>query len=562
MPRECKNHPDKFCYVCGNFTSKQQRRTITTNLKKIYNLYFGCHLGDQDKAWAPHQICSACSNGLRDWVNKKKASMPFAIPMIWREPRDHNEDCYFCSVNITGFSTKNKNKIVYPVMDSARRPVQHCEELPIPIPPDDGADSIEDDADGDEGATGSVPGPSADPDYTLEGRNFEPKLLTQGQLNDLVRDLSLSKEKAELLASRLQENNLLDKNVRISYYRKRNFNLATFFTVDGPLCYCHDIHGLFTELSQTYAASDWRLFIDSSQRSLKAVLLHNGNIKPSIPIAHSVHLKETYDNMDILLKAIKYDSHQWNICGDLKVIGMLMGMQAGFTKYCCFLCLWDSRATTEHYRKRDWALRSTYVPGTSSVQSVPLVDPQKILLPPLHIKLGLMKNFVKAMAKVNSQGFQYLSKKFPKVSAAKLKEGIFVGPQIREVLMDIEFERALSPLELKAWLAFKWICANFLGNNRSHAYKDGVEKLLDAYKEMDCRMSLKMHFLHSHLAFFPENLGAVSDEQGERFHQDITAMEVRYQGFWNESMMADHCWMLYRENPDQMFKRKSYSQRF
>ena len=75
-------------------------------------------------------------------------------------------------------------------------------------------------------------------------------------------------------------------------------------------------------------------------------------------------------------------------------------------------------------------------------------------------------------------------------------------------------------------------------------------------------MSLKMHFLHSHLDFFPENLGAVSDEQGERFHQDIQTMEVRYQGFWNESMMADHCWMLYRENPDQMFKRKSYSQRF
>ena len=69
--------------------------------------------------------------------------------MIWREPRDHHEDCYFCSVNVIGFSTKNKHKIVYPTMDSARRPVQHGEELPIPIPPDDGVDSIEDDMDGD-----------------------------------------------------------------------------------------------------------------------------------------------------------------------------------------------------------------------------------------------------------------------------------------------------------------------------------------------------------------------------------------------------------------------------
>ncbi len=71
-------------------------------------------------------------------------------------------------------------------------------------------------------------------------------------------------------------------------------------------------------------------------------------------------------------------------------------------------------------------------------------------------------------------------------------------------------------------------------------------------------MSLKIHFLHSHLDFFPKNLGAVGNEQGERFHQDIQAMENRYQGFWNESMMADYCWMLYRDNSEQMYKRKSY----
>jgi len=58
-------------------------------------------------------------------------------------------------------------------------------------------------------------------------------------------------------------------------------------------------------------------------------------------------------------------------------------------------------------------------------------------------------------------------------------------------------------------------------------------------------MSLKIHFLHSHLDFFLENLDAVSDEQGERFHQDIHLMEKRYQGFWNESMLADYCWMLH-----------------
>ena len=75
-------------------------------------------------------------------------------------------------------------------------------------------------------------------------------------------------------------------------------------------------------------------------------------------------------------------------------------------------------------------------------------------------------------------------------------------------------------------------------------------------------MSLQMHFSHSHLDFLPINLGAVSDEQGERFHQDIVAMETRYQGFGNESMMGDYRWMLYHENSDHVYNRKSYSKHF
>ena len=100
---------------------------------------------------------------------------------------------------------------------------------------------------------------------------------------------------------------------------------------------------------QSYEDSDWRLFLDSSSKSMKAVLLHNGNLKPSVLLAHSVHLKELYDNLKIILETINYDKHLWKISADLKVIGMLRGMLGGFTKYYCFLCLCDSRATDEHY---------------------------------------------------------------------------------------------------------------------------------------------------------------------------------------------------------------------
>ncbi len=68
------------------------------------------------------------------------------------------------------------------------------------------------------------------------------------------------------------------------------------------------------------------------------------------------------------------------------------------------------------------------------------------------------------MNKINSRGFQYLVAKFPKISAAKLREGIFVGPQIREVLKDGSFDESLTEYELRAWHSFKWICGHFLGN--------------------------------------------------------------------------------------------------
>ncbi|GBL96573.1 hypothetical protein AVEN_207759-1 [Araneus ventricosus] len=63
-------------------------------------------------------------------------------------------------------------------------------------------------------------------------------------------------------------------------------------------------------------------------------------------------------------------------------------------------------------------------------------------------------------------------------------------------------------------------------------------------------MSLKVHFLHSHIDCFPQNLEAYSEEQGERFHQDVRDIKRRYQGRWDVNMLADHCWMLRWETED------------
>ena len=155
-----------------------------------------------------------------------------------------------------------------------------------------------------------------------------------------------------------------------------------------------------------------------------------------------------------------------------------------------------------------------------------------------------------------------MSQKFSHISEAKLTEGIFVGPQIREVMKDEEFTSKLATGELQAWNAFKDVVNNFLGNVKSDSYKSLVENMVAKFRAFGCRMSVKLYFLDSHLDNFPANHGAYNEEQGERFHQDICTKESRYQGQWNVNMMADYCWSLKRHNPGVAHKRKSLKRQF
>lgn len=557
MPRHCVNSADNFCYVCGEVTFSSQKQQITPLIRKAYQFYFGCKIGDQDKAWAPHIICNTCASNLRNWINGKRRSMPFAVPMIWREPSDHIKDCYFCMVSPIkkGISRKKKRTLIYPNISSAMRPVAHGEGLPVPNPPKEYDISSADDE-----VEFPEPSTSRDPEFVVNESSNEPHRLTQEELSDLIRDLDLSKTKAEILASRLKQWNLLKEEVNISVYRNRKRMFTSFFSMQDTFVACVDINGLMKALEINYDPTEWRLFIDSSKVSLKAVLLHIGNELPSIPVGYAVHMKESYENLKRLLQAIKYNDFQWLICGDLKVIALLLGMQLGYTKYCCFICEWDSRDRASHYCKSDWGTRGTLQPGVKNVQHEPLVDPKRILLPPLHIKLGLMKSFVKRMNQEDA-AYKYLRGKFPRLSDAKVKEGVFIGPQIRDLFRDQHFDEVLQGDEKAAWESLKSVCSQFLGKRRATNYKELVANLLLCYQKLGCNMSLKLHFLHSHLDFFPEDCGAVSDEHGERFHQDIAAMEKRYEGKWSPTLLADYCWTIARDAPDVAYKRQAKRRR-
>jgi len=137
-----------------------------------------------------------------------------------------------------------------------------------------------------------------------------------------------------------------------------------------------------------------------------------------------------------------------------------------------------------------------------------------------------MKNFVKAMDR-NGTAFLYLRQKLPLLSDAKIREGVFTGPDIRSLLCDEVFERIVMGDKQKAWHAFREVATGFLRNRRAVATRI-LWKNFYPHQKLGCNISVKIHFLSSHLDFFPENCGSVSDEHGERFHQDIAAMESRY----------------------------------
>jgi hypothetical protein len=116
---------------------------------------------------------------------------------------------------VSGGIMKNKKwTVVYPNIPSALHPVLHSEGISVPEPQKEFTINSDDEDEGESTSGSPEPPVSAEP-HVSHGRSSvpQPHILTQDKLNDLVRDLELSKSKAELLGSRLKQWNLLKKNV-------------------------------------------------------------------------------------------------------------------------------------------------------------------------------------------------------------------------------------------------------------------------------------------------------------------------------------------------------------
>ena len=131
---------------------------------------------------------------------------------------------------VKGINKKNRHTIQYPNIPSALRPVPQSDDLPVPTPPAQLADLSDTENDS-----------SSDTDEEYKPPEMEPQLFSQDDLDDLIKDLDLSKASAELLASRLQERNLLAKGAIITRCRYREKEFRKFFDVGDGLVYCCDV---------------------------------------------------------------------------------------------------------------------------------------------------------------------------------------------------------------------------------------------------------------------------------------------------------------------------------
>ena len=183
-----------------------------------------------------------------------------------------------------GYSRKNIHLIQYPNLDSALRSILHSDRIPVPtfrhLPQTDDEDSAS--------SSDLSQNQQEDSEFQMSGSTCNldrPSPFNQLQLNDLVRHLYFPKQSAELLASRLQEKNLLHLDTSVTFYRKKKEELLKYFTFEVGYVFCNDIHHLLLDQGlPEYKPEEWRLFIDSSKQSLKCVLLHNGNKFGSILI--------------------------------------------------------------------------------------------------------------------------------------------------------------------------------------------------------------------------------------------------------------------------------------
>lgn len=430
---------------------------------------------------------------------------------------------------------------------------------------------------------------SKDPDFVSSQR----KSVTARPINQLDFDLLfasiniLSTKTEGNVVTFLKKRGLCETQVTAKYFTSAADRFMSYFSPgelknsEGQLLrysYCNDVEALMgemqiSELNQNPAK--WRLSVDGTTESLKIVLLHNGNKLAPIPLAYSREMKECYENFKHLFEIINYNHFKWQICADFKAINILVGMCGGNPSKPCFCCtfernvkgapevLYSGELNPTFIRRKSYKQPEKQNPTTADVRANDNIkydaivdiseDPNRVILPVLHIKFGLFT----VLHKVFPEEFHEVIKNIlttgkNKKSEKMANEGTFNGPEIRKIINSPKFKQLLSnrkfSKEKRAVEAFEKVCQFILTSSYHDNRESLVQELLQSYSSLGCSYTLKIHSLHCHLNLIPQDANATSDEAGEQFHQRLKRLEVNFKGKCQEKMLATWCVRAWRLN--------------
>lgn len=605
ISKPCDQINSFFCFVCGKYHKSSLNYDLSkTSNKEKFKKVFKCYPKNLSESWSASSICRHCIDILKEYkknLEKNPNTQLPLLPTIWRQPKQDHSDCYICNFKFHEFRRDDQSFMSYPearfcsivlskdrdeeLRQKSTSNLQSTSNLHDPNPfdlqstsnlndpnPFDLSSSFDESLNLNEFSCSSPKRLKIDPDYQLPSnqRIKEPDLFDAPSLRDMFREVNLTKEQSLLIASALKRRNLVKDDVRVEFFNHREAEVLPFLREHNSTPYVYDYEGLFNYFGVVYNPSDWRLSIDGNTigktSNLKCCLLYHGpddedrELLPCVPILVSTKHKEIYEDLVEVMELIDYKKHNWLICCDLKMVNLLCGLGNHASSLCCFLCKWVSTAREDHYDK-EYEPRTGYVLGFEGVRKTALVEMKNIILPPLHILIGLYYSFAKQLFQVNESALEYIMSKYPFISPSKHKNGVLTGNLINQLMEDNTFAQFLTEDQLNLWQSICAFSKELLSARiRPENYMELANNLKDSFARLGTNMSPKVHLATQHPSEFRQFCAKYSEQPGERMHQDLKPMQERYHSSgWGLSFLADYLYNLRRETVSKSRKSRRTS---
>ena len=288
--------------------------------------------------------------------------------------------------------------------------------------------------------------------------------------------------------------------------------------------------------------------IDTTDPPPSGVLLDTG-VRKTVIIAAVEKIKETYDNIKLILSKIKnFHKIKYYICSDLKLINMISGIQSCSAKHPCPYCETDNlRDFEEKFEYRTFASINCSVEAYKAAGSIvknaknytnctsePLLYGNAddciidICAPPeLHLMQGIFKHI-----------FDKMSLEWPNVSLwlnsinvnqKNYHHGSFVGNDCLKMMKNIHILQQMAPLNIQKYVhilrcLYKVILACF-GMDLDPDFKKYINEFKDVYITLGISVTPKVHILIEHVPYFitkqGRSLGWFSEQALESSHYEF-----------------------------------------